>query len=281
MTSLDESARRARAASRDTVDGDIYPTIPAGEPVDLSQTPEIEPDQHNGSGATEYPSEDEQAVTLDPDCAKPDYDIPHFGVDDPGDDADETPDDPDPVSDEEYKRRGNRLSRKLTGAATVGDEATYCEGEFSRSWSLAHGTDKFLFVKGVGWLAFEAGIWRDGAGAARRSMAALIKDRVSHTKFAPRFDRAATVDGALKMSQVEPTEGRTVELGCFDADPMAIGLPGGRIFDIAKGAERPAEPNDRVRKELATAPDPELSRAKHGRTSFTRVLVTTPKAGAI
>ena len=258
-------------------DGDDWPMIPTAEPRDLTQTPsEVEPDMHTGSGTTGHQPEAEQAAPGDPeddqlllcrDCGnaagspsrcthcgserlapmvEPDVGL---GVVEPDDEA------------ADGKRRFNTQLRKITGTATAGDESTYSEGEFCRSWSLAHGLGEYLFVKGMGWLTYDAGIWRDGAGAARRSMAGLVKDTVSHTKFAPRFDRYNSIDGALKMAQVEPTEDRTVELGDFDSDPMAIGLSGGRIFDIAKGAERPAEPNDRIRKALATAPDPEPSQA--------------------
>lgn len=241
-----------------SLDADDWPMIPSGEPVDLTQPQEDAPDKRNGSGTTERPHEPEQAAPDDPDDPETHSDIPRIGVDLPDDDDDNKPEDGEAA---DGKRRFNVLLRKTTGEATPGDEATWSEGEFSRSWSLAHGTDEFLFVKGMGWLTYDSGIWRDGSGAARRSMAGLVKDTVSHSKFAPRFDRYNSIDGALKMAQVEPTEARTVELGDFDADPLSVGLPGGRIFDIAKAAERPAEPADRIRKALATSPDPEPSQA--------------------
>ena len=162
---------------------------------------------------------------------------------------------------DEGKRKGNVLLRKISGEATVGDEQTYSEGEFARAWSRSHGVDKFLFVDGVGWLHFDAGRWRDGNATAHKSMATLIKDAVQQTKIAPRFDRANSVEGALKMARVEPDEGRTVGLDSFDENSMAIGLPGGQIFDIAKGTARLATPDDRIRKTLAVAPDHEPSQA--------------------
>ena len=160
----------------------------------------------------------------------------------------------------EGKRRGNVLIRKLTGQATDGDQATWSEGEFSRTWSLVHGLDEFLFVKGVGWLRFDSGIWRDGASVARRFMASTIKDRVQQTKSASKFDRASAIDGALKMAQVAPSETRTVEVSSFDNDPMTVGLPGGRIFEVSTGEARSAKPQDRIRKTLAVAPSDEPSR---------------------
>ena len=155
----------------------------------------------------------------------------------------------------EGKRKANVLLRKLDGKATAGDSSTWSEGEFARFWARVHALDEFLFVKGVGWVVFDSGIWRDGAGAAHRAMVALIKDRVEQTKAAPRFDRHSAIEGALKMAQVEPGESRTVEISSFDENAMAVGLPGGRIFDIAKGAARPATPEDRIRKALAFVPD--------------------------
>ena len=160
----------------------------------------------------------------------------------------------------EGKRKFNVLLRKQEGKATGADEQTWSEGEFARTWARVHGVDEFLFVKGMGWLTFDLGIWREGDGAAHRAMVALIKERVEQTKAAPRFDRYSAIEGALKMARVEPGEGRTVELDSFDKNPMTIGLPDGQIFDIAKGAARPATPEDRIRKALAFVPAPEPSR---------------------
>ena len=159
----------------------------------------------------------------------------------------------------EESRKGNTLLRKISGKATAGDQETYSEGEFARAWARAHGRDEFLFVEGVGWLRFDAGRWQDGAATAHRTMATGIKDAVQQTKIAPRFDRYSSIEGALKMARVEPDETRTVELDSFDKNPMAVGLPGGQVFDIAKGTARPAAPEDRIRKALATAPDHEPS----------------------
>ena len=173
---------------------------------------------------------------------------------------------PEPAADADaeenaadYKRKANVLVRKLDGKATAGDEATWSEGEFARTFARVHSLDEFLFVKGAGWFVFDCGVWRDGAGAAHRAMAAIIKARVEQTKVAARFDRYSAIEGALKMAQVEPGESRTVELDSFDKDPITIGLPGGQIFDIAKGAARPATPEDRIRKALAFVPAPEPS----------------------
>lgn len=162
---------------------------------------------------------------------------------------------------DEGNRKGNTLLRKISGEATVGDEQTYSEGEFARSWALAHGLDEFLFVDGIGWHHYDAGRWHEGTAKTRRSMSTLIKDAVQQTKIAPRFDCFNSVEGALKMARVEPDERRTVELDSFDKNSMAIGLPGGQLFDIAKGTARPAKPGDRIRKALAIAPDHEPSQA--------------------
>ena len=166
----------------------------------------------------------------------------------------------DSGNDAATKGKANVLLRKRDGTATGGDEQTWSEGEFSRIWAQAHGLDQYLFVKGLGWLVFDSGIWRDGAGAAHRSMAAIIKERVEQTKVAPRFDRHSAIEGALKMAQVEPGESRTVEFDSFDTNLMIVGLPGGQIFDLAKGEARPATPGDRIRKALAVNPAHEPSR---------------------
>ena len=161
---------------------------------------------------------------------------------------------------DEAKRKANVLLRKLEGKATSADEATWSEGEFARAWARVHFLDEYLYVKGLGWLVYDSGTWRDGAGAAHRAMVALIKERVEQTKAAPRFDRYNAVEGALKMARVEPGENRTVELDTFDKNPMTIGMPDGQIFDIAKGEARPATPEDRIRKALAFVSAPEPSR---------------------
>ena len=160
----------------------------------------------------------------------------------------------------EDKRKANVLLRKLDGKATTGDEQTWSEGEFARAWARVHSLEEFLFVKGMGWLTFDSGIWREGAGAAHRAMVTLVKERVAQTKAAPRFDRYNAIEGALKMAEVEPDENRTVELDSFDKNPMTIGLPDGQLFDIEEGAARPATPGDRIRKALAFMPAPEPSR---------------------
>ena len=132
--------------------------------------------------------------------------------------------------------------------------ALFSEGAFSRLWSHAHGLDKYLYAKGIGWLVFDSGIWHGGTVAARRDMADLIRDRVQKTKLATRFDNSRTVEGAIKMAQIEPDTTRTVEVSSFDKNPMMIGLPGGRLFNIVTGKARPATPQDRLRKALAIAP---------------------------
>ena len=169
---------------------------------------------------------------------------------------------PEPAPEEKAKdgkRRGHRLHRKLTGEATEGDQFTWSEGEFSRHWAASHDLDRFLFVKGIGWLAFDAGTWTDGAVAVRRGMADLIHGAVQQTAAAPKFDRSNVIEGSLRMAQVQPSESRTVEVDSFDADPLSVGLPGGRIFEVVTGKVRDAEPRDRLRKALAVAPDAEPS----------------------
>ena len=137
--------------------------------------------------------------------------------------------------------------------------ATLSEGVFARAWAATHDLDKFLFVQGIGWLRFDAGVWTDGAVAVRRDMAELIHAVVAETTNAAKFDRASVIEGALKMAQAQPSESRTVEVSTFDSDPMAIGLPEGKILEIATGKVRDAEPRDRLRKALAVAPDSEAS----------------------
>ena len=148
-----------------------------------------------------------------------------------------------------------------TGQATGAAQATLSEGSFARAWAASHDLDRFLFVTGVGWLRFSAGTWSDGAVAARRGMAELIHGAVQQTPAAAKFDRHNVVEGALKMAQVQPSESRTVEVNTFDSDPMAIGLPEGKILEIATGKVRPAKPGDRLRRAIAFAPSDEPSSA--------------------
>ena len=88
---------------------------------------------------------------------------------------------------DEGKRKGNVLLRKISGEATAGDELTFSEGEFARSWALSHGIDEFLFVNGLGWVRFNGGRWQDGNATAHRSMATLIKDAVQLNKDCPQI----------------------------------------------------------------------------------------------
>ena len=159
----------------------------------------------------------------------------------------------------EARRKGNILLRKIAGEATAGDEQTYSEGEFARTWAIAHTQDEFLYVDNIGWLRFNDGRWSDGMATAQRTMTTLIKARVEQTKAAPKFDRYSAIEGALKMARVEPSESRTVEISTFDADAMLVGLPAGQVFDISEGETRPATPDDRIRKALAVAPGYEPS----------------------
>ena len=149
-----------------------------------------------------------------------------------------------------------RAPRKANGQAT----GKFSEGAFARAWAHANDQEKFLFVTGVGWLRYSSGIWIDGAVAARRGMADLIHGTVNQTADAPKYDRAAVIEGALKMAQVQPSEDRTVEVSAFDRDPMSIGLPGGKILEIATAAVRAATPEDRLRRCIAVAPSAEPSR---------------------
>ena len=129
------------------------------------------------------------------------------------------------------------------------------EGVFARAWAEAHGPDEFLYAKGEGWLRYRSGRWRDGECAARQSMSEMIMGKIEGTELAKRFDTHRVVCGSLSMVEYR----RTVPVQSFDPKSLLVPFPDGTVLDVESGAERPARPQDRIRKVLAASPGPCVS----------------------
>ena len=151
--------------------------------------------------------------------------------------------------------KGNGLDTSLLAGSGTGVGAgslrTLSEGAFCRRWEEEHSRDEYLFASGEGWLVFVAGRWEPGECAARKSMSGNIKGIVEGTEEARRFDCHRVVRGALSMAEYE----RTVPVDSFDSKGHLVPFPDGRVLDLQSWQQRPARPEDRIRKTLAVSPE--------------------------
>ena len=160
--------------------------------------------------------------------------------------------------------------RKRKASLITDEPRPISEGSFADRW-LQYDESVYNEDRGV-WMRFDNGLWVKGDADARKSMRDILELSVQiaaqeraevntettyneeYLKLKRAFDKANTIAGALRISQVPE---RIIEVRNLDSNPDTIGLPDCSLLELNTGKVREAIPNDKLSRRLYLEPDTE------------------------